>query len=104
MNILGFEITKRNKAARQNPILPHLLNRWEFGMAHAFGLATEQNYVSLLQAYRSWVYVCASKNATAVASVPMRLYVTKDEKQIAEGKTPRFKTKELTWTQKKNLL
>ena len=35
---------------------------------------------SLLDAYRSWVYVCSSKNAISVASYPLRLYVAKPVK------------------------
>jgi HK97 family phage portal protein len=35
------------------------------------------NVPALLDAYRSWVYVCASKNATTFASIPLNLYVAK---------------------------
>ena len=43
-------------------------------------LATATDLTSLLDAYRSWVYVCASKNAISVASYPLRLYVAKPTK------------------------
>ena len=43
-------------------------------------LASPENYTSLLNAYKSWVYVCASKNATSFASFPLRLYVAKPSK------------------------
>ena len=43
-------------------------------------LATPDNYTSLLNAYKSWVYVAASKNAATVASYPLKLYVAKPSK------------------------
>jgi len=43
-------------------------------------LATPGNYTSLLNAYKSWVYVCASRNAVSFASFPLRLYVAKPAK------------------------
>jgi HK97 family phage portal protein len=43
-------------------------------------LANPENYTSLLNAYKSWVYVCASKNAISFASFPLRLYVAKPSK------------------------
>jgi HK97 family phage portal protein len=38
--------------------------------------ATVDNY-ELINSYKSWVYVCASKNAQAVAKVPLKLFVAK---------------------------
>lgn len=32
---------------------------------------------SLIERYKSWAYICASKNASRVASVPLRLYATR---------------------------
>jgi len=43
-------------------------------------LANPENYTSLLNAYKSWVYVCASKNAISFASFPLHLYVAKPAK------------------------
>ena len=43
-------------------------------------LASPENYTSLLNAYKSWVYVCASRNAVSFASFPLRLYVAKPAK------------------------
>lgn len=39
--------------------------------------ATKADYIAQ---FTSWVYVCAKLNAMSVASVPLRLYVTKSEK------------------------
>lgn len=36
---------------------------------------------SLMKRYKDWVYICASKNATSVADVPLRLYVTTGQGQ-----------------------
>lgn len=43
-------------------------------------LANPENYTSLLNAYKSWVYVCSTKNATSFASFPLHLYVAKPAK------------------------
>ena len=40
-------------------------------------LTSPRNYTSLLNAYKSWVYVCANRNATMTASFPLKLYVAK---------------------------
>lgn len=40
-------------------------------------LANPEDTASLLRAYKSWVYIAASKNATSFASFPLRLYVAK---------------------------
>lgn len=43
-------------------------------------LASPENFTSLLNAYKSWVYICASRNAVSFASFPLRLYVAKPAK------------------------
>lgn len=80
MNIFGWNITKAQTA----PIIQESLNRmssvvispWEQNRE----LYTAQNYQQLIEAYKSWVYVCASKNSNAVAAAPLRLYVGKQKK------------------------
>ena len=37
-------------------------------------------YTELLNAYKSWIYVCSSKNAATVASFALKLYVAKTSK------------------------
>jgi HK97 family phage portal protein len=44
-------------------------------------LMQPHDYPSMLRAYKSWVYVCANKNATAFASCNFRLYVAKSSTQ-----------------------
>ena len=39
-----------------------------------------ENYGALISAYKSWVYICSSKNAISAASVPLRLYVAKQQR------------------------
>lgn len=39
------------------------------------------SYDQLVERYRGWVYIAASRNATSVASVPLRLYATVDQGQ-----------------------
>jgi HK97 family phage portal protein len=40
-------------------------------------LVQPTDYSRLVKAFKSWVYVCASKNSTSFAAVPLKLYVTK---------------------------
>jgi phage portal protein BeeE len=40
-------------------------------------LSTLVDNYELIDAFKSWVYVCASKNAQAVAKVPLKLFVAK---------------------------
>ena len=39
-----------------------------------YGKATGRDYEKLVKRYTSWVYACATKNATSCAQVPLRLY------------------------------
>lgn len=39
-----------------------------------FSYGNEKNYKDYIDAYRGWIYACASKNASSIASVPLRLY------------------------------
>jgi len=65
-------------------------------------IETLKNY-ELVKHYRHWVFVCASKNAQAVASVPLRLYVTTSAGQKAYPNlrkgidTKPVSRKKLTW-------
>jgi len=45
--------------------------------------AEKYKAAELLKHYRHWVYVASSKNANAVAAVPLRLYVTTSAGQKA---------------------
>ena len=40
------------------------------------------NYDTYINAYKSWVYVCASKNRNAVAQSSLKLYARKKTKSI----------------------
>lgn len=42
-----------------------------------FGKAKEVSDGSLVERYRSWAYICATRNASRVASVPLRLYAAR---------------------------
>jgi HK97 family phage portal protein len=77
-----FEIKARkagNYPVRKSP-LPQL-NSWQYGRE----LYSDDDFYSMINAYRSWVYVASSKNATTVANVPLRLYVAKNNKGSLKG-------------------
>jgi len=57
---------------------------------------------ALIQHYRHWVFVCVSKISQAMASVPLRLYVTTNQGQkynyIEQGKdTKSLLQREIDW-------
>jgi len=78
MKIFGYELTIRKEkddyAKARSRYTSKILSDFDYDRP----LWTEGNYYSLLQAYRSWVFVCANKNATSFASVPLRLYSGKE--------------------------
>ena len=84
MNPLEYEI-KANK--KPNKLTRNLLMPHEYGDS----LPHEYDFDSLINAYRSWVYIAVTKNAMAVASQKLRLYVAKESKSKIRG----YKTREL---------
>lgn len=78
MKIFGFDI-KRATHDRRRVVATDLdMGHW---LSFAgLGVMQPMDFASLVGAYKSWVYVCANKNATSVAQVPLRLYVTKATK------------------------
>ncbi len=50
------------------------------------GMFTPTNYIRLVQEYSGWAYVCARKNAEAVASVPFRLYRGTPHSGVVKGR------------------
>lgn len=53
-----------------------------------FVFGNEKNYLDYIKAYNGWVYACASKNASAIASMPLRLYAA-----VPEGKSVKYLVK-----------
>lgn len=45
--------------------------------SNQWGLPAPGDFYNMVQAYKSWVYICASRNAINVAQVPLKLYVSK---------------------------
>lgn len=71
------------------------LNSWQYGRE----LYSDEDFYSMINAYRSWVYVASSKNATTVANVPLRLYVAKNNKGSLKG----YPTKSVSSEQEKSI-
>lgn len=90
MKLFGFELKRNKESKDKRTVFSRLLYPWQYGRE----LATELDFNSLIQAYRNWVYVCANKNATAVASVPLKLYVAKQAKTKIRGYPAKSVTKE----------
>ncbi len=86
MNIFGYEFkkTKPSKQDEMDPqhtqrVLSTLVNPWEMGAGKE--LFQSEDYQRLVAQYKSWIYICANKNATAIAEAPLRLYVSKPTKE-----------------------
>jgi len=62
---------------------------WGEGLLQNKKPRTSEEYISY---FTSWVYICASLNATTLASVPLRLYVAKEKKG---KKYPLIQTKQV---------
>jgi len=84
MNIFGFDISLKRSSkgepdwdrgadqkVKDSYILP-----WE----QSRPLSQTANYAAMIGAYKSWVYICANKNATAVANANLKVYVKKKSK------------------------
>lgn len=76
MKLFGYGITKLASNPRSSNSIPQLIWNWFYGREWA----KRYDDTSLLNAYRSWVYVCSSLNAACVASASLKLYVTKASK------------------------
>jgi HK97 family phage portal protein len=78
MDDIGIRTFKARAVAEptvdDNKILETVPLFWD---RNPLGLARPDDYASLMRAYRSWVYICSSKNGRAFASTPLKLYVTK---------------------------
>ncbi len=72
MRLFGFDVT-RSQGQRRMPNLASTV----FG---SWGLPHPLNFAAQIKMYRSWVYICAAKNAKSVAAVPLRLYTTTSKK------------------------
>ena len=75
--------------------LPLQVIRQPWDVQPGQGRRRPTDYPSLVKRYESWVYKCASMNATAVAAVPLRLYI--------RGTTSRFGTKVLDYRQRQHI-
>lgn len=80
MNIFGYEFFTKAKQEKIDTegvrrMAPVIVSPWESGRE-----ISADNYNVLISSYKSWVYVCASKNSNAIAAAPLRLYVGKQDK------------------------
>lgn len=73
MRVFGYEI---KKAA----IDPRMGNVMSFPWERGRDAISPFDFKALVNAYTSWVYICATKNAEAVAAATIKLYVMKSSK------------------------
>ena len=65
------------KVAKGNRFVPVASGDWDYGRE----LVSTEDFNSMVKAYRSVVYTASKKNATAVASGNLKLYVGKPDKK-----------------------
>ena len=73
MNIIDTIKQAASGSLTQNKL--QYLPTWDYDREYIDPL--DYTYTELLNAYKSWIYVCSSKNAATVASFALRLYVAK---------------------------
>jgi len=73
MNFVQRAIARYIEKSAGGKFVPAAITAWQSGRNHL----PRNNRTAQLAAYRSWVYVCASRNASTFASTPLRLYATK---------------------------
>jgi HK97 family phage portal protein len=84
MNLFGYEITK---AARKGPSREEIAGEARASSIYVMPwqqdkpITPQHDYYMLVDSFKSWVYVCASKNAQAVAKVPLKLYVARKNQE-----------------------
>lgn len=66
------------------------------------GLAPDYSKADLLKLYSSWAYTCASKNATAISAVPLKLYATRATGEQKARRSARMLTKSERFRLNKN--
>lgn len=72
MKLFNMNIEKASKKP-ENRLLQNLF--WTWLQGREWAKVTDDD--SLVNAYRSWVYVCASKNASSFASIPFGIYAAR---------------------------
>jgi len=71
LNWLGYEKVKKKGRSGGS-----IISRWINGVEHL----NPKDQQSMVDAYKHWIYICANKNANAVAKQPLKLYVAKKDK------------------------
>lgn len=86
MRLFGYEIKKVPLPVVDEKVTRTVLLPWEVGRE----VFSPEDYRKLIDLYDSWVYVCASKNANAVAAANIKLYTSRGstkQKFIVKTKT-----------------
>ena len=76
MKLFGYDINFKAAKIDRSKIgqtVPGYMDKNPNALVHT-------NYTSMLNAYKSWVYVCSNKNAISFAQQKLKLYVTKQSK------------------------
>ena len=87
--LFNLNITKAPKT-EPNKLVRSFLFPWQY----KDGLNTDSDFNNYLAAYQGWVYTASSKNATAVASTPIRLYAGKPNRDKIKSHLTKPITKE----------
>jgi|WetSurSiteA1Bulk_404760.scaffolds.fasta_scaffold11122_3 HK97 family phage portal protein len=94
MKIFGYEI---NKAKAEEETIDDPRVRGVYMPYYTFQnvIPLPSDFTAMVNAYKSWVYICANKNSNSVANVPIRLYAKKKSKKqkfIVKTKSIDFNT------------
>ncbi len=90
MKIPFFNIDITKSAVPPNKLVRSFMFPWH----HKGGLSPDSDFNNYLKAYQGWVYTASSKNATAVASTPIKLYAGKPNRDKIKSNLTKPITKE----------
>lgn len=73
---MGLSAFVSKGRSERNSSMPQYFGAWKYGQEHI----DTKDKNALLDAYRSWAFICIKRNNTAFAQTPLKLYVAKTRK------------------------
>jgi HK97 family phage portal protein len=80
MKLFGIEIKKNSNKTDEDLNEPKIRQVYLPQFTYQNQVPIPSDMMPLVNAYRSWVYICASKNSNSIAATPIRLYAKKTRK------------------------
>ena len=85
------------KKSTDNKYLQGSIDKWSEGKE----VLPRGDMQARINAFRHWVYICADKNAKAVMSIPLRLYIAKTSRSKSLARTKELNREQKDWVYEK---